>query len=103
MKGFAPKHITLKVDVIGSENILFAGASLHPSAPDILQAEAVKGLRLCMVYCVVVYAVSGCQKSRRKDEDTQQVFAAFSRIAGCGYFFSLIGEGSYRTGHSSVL
>ena len=32
MKGFSSKRIALKVDVIGPENILLAGASVHHSA-----------------------------------------------------------------------
>ena len=32
VKGFSLNHIALKVDVIGPENILFAGASMHLSA-----------------------------------------------------------------------
>ena len=32
VKGFASKRIALKLDVIGPENILFAGASVHLSA-----------------------------------------------------------------------
>ena len=32
VKGFSSKRITLKVDVTGPENILFAGASVHLSA-----------------------------------------------------------------------
>ena len=30
MKGFSSKHIALKVDVIGAENILITGASFQP-------------------------------------------------------------------------
>ena len=46
MKGFSfsSKHIALKADVIGQENILFAGVSVHHSARKFLQAGAVKGL-----------------------------------------------------------
>ena len=32
MKEFLSKHIALKVDVIGAEDVLFAGASVHLSA-----------------------------------------------------------------------
>ena len=32
VKGFLSKRIALKIDVIGPENKLFAGASLHHSA-----------------------------------------------------------------------
>ena len=32
MKGFSSKHIALKVDVIGAENVLFACASVYLSA-----------------------------------------------------------------------
>ena len=32
MKGFSSEHIALKIDVIGPENMLFAGASVHLSA-----------------------------------------------------------------------
>ena len=32
MEGFSSKHIDLKVGVIGAENILFAGVSMHLSA-----------------------------------------------------------------------
>ena len=32
MKGFSSKRIALKLDVIGPENILYAGASVHLSA-----------------------------------------------------------------------
>ena len=46
MKGSSSERIGLKVDnyVIGPENRLFAGASVHLSALEILQAGAVKGL-----------------------------------------------------------
>ena len=44
MKGLLSKGIALQADVIGPENILFAGASLHFFCPEILQAVAVKGL-----------------------------------------------------------
>ena len=44
MKGFPSNRTALKVDVIGLKNIPFAGASGHLSAPEILQAGAVKGL-----------------------------------------------------------
>ena len=43
MKGFSSKHIALKVDVIGPENILCARAYF---SPEILQAGAVTGLML---------------------------------------------------------
>ena len=45
-KGFSSKHIALKVDGIGPENLLFAGASAHLSSRKIGQAGAVKGLTL---------------------------------------------------------
>ena len=41
MKGLSAQRIALKVDVIGPENILFAGIFF---SPEILQAGAVKGL-----------------------------------------------------------
>ena len=41
VKGFSSKRLALKVDVIGPENRLFAGASF---SPEILQAGAAKGL-----------------------------------------------------------
>ena len=44
MEGSSSKRIVLKVDVIGAENILFAGAAVHYSARKFLQAGAVKGL-----------------------------------------------------------
>ena len=44
MNGVSSERLALKVDVIGPENIPFAGASVHHSAPEILQAAAVKGL-----------------------------------------------------------
>ena len=47
MKGFSSKRIALIIDVFkGPEDILFTGTSVHPSSPEILQAGAVKGLRL---------------------------------------------------------
>ena len=42
----SPKCTTLKADVIGLENVLFAGAYIHFLNPEILQAGAVKGLTL---------------------------------------------------------
>ena len=44
MKGSPSKLIALKTNVIGPENILFAGASVHRVSPEILQAGAVKGV-----------------------------------------------------------
>ena len=44
MKGSPLKRIELKIDVIGPENILFAGASVCHSARKYLQAGAEKGL-----------------------------------------------------------
>jgi len=44
VKGSPSKHIALKTDVREQENTLFAGSSVHHSAPEVLQAEAVKGL-----------------------------------------------------------
>ena len=44
MQQFRVVSRTLKVDVIGPENIRFAGASVNLSARKCLQAVAVKGL-----------------------------------------------------------
>ena len=45
MKGFSPKERELKGDVIGAENVLFAGRRVRAAfSPDILQAGAVKEL-----------------------------------------------------------
>ena len=44
MNGLLPKGIGLNIDVIGPENILFAGTSVPVFCPEILQAGAVKGL-----------------------------------------------------------
>ena len=44
MKGFSLKHIALKADIIGAENIVFC-RHVHASfSTEILQAGAVKGL-----------------------------------------------------------
>ena len=45
MKGLSSQRLTLKVDVTGPENILFAGSSLHLSAGNF----AVKGLMLLII------------------------------------------------------
>ena len=46
LKGFLSKRTALKVDVIGAENILFAGASVHLSARKFYMLGQVKGLIL---------------------------------------------------------
>ena len=51
MKGFSSKHITLKVDVIGAENILFAGASVHLSERTSCGSDGVKGPRKAVLGC----------------------------------------------------
>ena len=44
VKGLPSKHVALKVDARGAENILFPGASMHPSARTFyrLDSEGVK-------------------------------------------------------------
>ena len=46
MKGLSSKHTALKIDVIGAENILFAGASVYLPARKYYRLRVVKGLNL---------------------------------------------------------
>ena len=45
MKGLYHKRIALKVDVIGPENILLAGTSVHLSTRNVLQAVGNEGAK----------------------------------------------------------
>ena len=46
MKGFPSKNIALKIDVLGQENMLFGGMSVHHSAWKFYRRGAVKGLNV---------------------------------------------------------
>ena len=54
VKGVSSQRTALKIDVTGPGNtMLFAGASVHHSAPEFLQAVAVKGLSIMSTYFTV--------------------------------------------------
>ena len=63
MKGVLPKRIALKVDVIGPEDILFAGASEHFSAWKYYWpgSEEVKSVVLFFISCFLSFFLSSSQ------------------------------------------
>ena len=55
MNAFSSKHIALKVDVIGPENLLFAGRHVRAVfSPEIVQAGAGVGLIIIKIIIIII-------------------------------------------------